>query len=268
MTETTAVGIERDGNIAIVELQRPPHNYVDATIMGQVADAVEELAKDNDIHAVVLASAGKSFCAGVNFTAPGEMIGSIDGTADGAGSFAIGARGFYDEALRVYGAPLPLIAALQGAAIGGGAGLALACDLRVSCPEAAISTNFVKLGIHQGFGLSVTLPELVGPSRAADMLLTGRRVKGEEGLAIGLVDRCVPRDEVRASACELAHEIAANAPLATAAVRATLREGLVDRVRTALAHELEEQARLATTADAAEGIAAVFGKRDPNFTGR
>ena len=136
-------------------------------------------------------------------------------------------------------------------------------DLRVTCPEARFAANFVKLGIHPGFGSTVTLPELVGPARAADLFLTGRRVGGEEALRLGLADRCV----VRAGQLE-GGEVAGAAPLAVAAVRATLRRGLVERVRAALEHELEEQARLVATDDAREGMAAVFGRRDPIFRGR
>lgn len=271
------VGIERVGMVGIVELQKGPHNYVDAESMRAVADGIWSLVKDDACRAVVIAAEGKSFCAGVNFGSPAgfDLSGSaenVDGDAaaevDAGEVFRGGARMFYDEALRIYEAPIPIIGAVHGAAVGGGAGLALACDLRVICPEAFITTNFVKLGIHQGFGLSVTLPELLGPSRALDMFLTGRRVYGEEALAMGLADRCVPRDEVRTAAVALATEIAANAPLAVAAVRATLKRGLADRVREILKHELDQQAQLTTTSDAAEGIAAVFGRRDPTFTGR
>lgn len=271
----TMVGIEREGMVGVVELQKGPHNYVDAESMRAVADGIWSLVKDDTCRAVVIAAEGKSFCAGVNFGSPtgfdisgGTNNADANGEVDPGEAFRGGARMFYDEALRIYEAPIPVIGAVHGAAVGGGAGLALACDLRVICPEAFITTNFVKLGIHQGFGLSVTLPELVGPSRALDMFLTGRRVYGEEALTIGLADRCVPRDEVRTAAVALATEIAANAPLAVAAVRATLKRGLADRVREVLKHELEQQAQLTTTSDAAEGIAAVFGRRDPTFTGR
>lgn len=269
MSESAAqVTTEHEGMVGIVTVHRPPQNYVNATVLGAVVDALEALAADGSCRAVVLASEGKAFCAGVDLTAGDDLGGASRASTDGAGAFRGGARGFYDQALRLFAQPLPLVAAIQGATIGGGAGVALACDLRVMCPEAYFTTNFAKLGIHQGFGISVTLPELIGPGAAMDLLLTGRRVGGEEALALGIANRCVPRDEVRAGAVQLAAEIAANAPLAVEAIRTTLRAGLADRVATVLHHELDEQARLTVTADAAEGIDAAFSRRPPTFTGR
>jgi enoyl-CoA hydratase/carnithine racemase len=174
----------------------------------------------------------------------------------------------YEGAARLCAVATPVIAAIHGPAVGGGLGLALTASMRVTCEEARFSANFAKLGIHQGFGLSVTLPELVGPSRAALVLLTGRRFNGEEATQLGLADRCVPADRVRASAVELAAEIAANAPLAVQAMNRTLRAGLADRVRAATAHEAAEQARLGATDDAREGVLAVSERRPGNFTGR
>jgi enoyl-CoA hydratase/carnithine racemase len=124
---------------------------------------------------------------------------------------------------------------------------------------------FVKLGIHQGFGLSVTLPRLIGQQAAALMLLTGRRVSGEEAHAMGLVDVLTDQQNLRAEAQRLAAEIAENAPLAVASVRATLRQGLAEEVAKATEHELSEQQWLRATEDAQEGIRAVAERRVGNF---
>jgi len=264
-TKRDAVSVERKGHVAVVEMQRPPHNYVDPVVLGQVADTLEELAADDTCRAVVLAAGGRSFCAGANFSA---AAGSSSDEAAAAGGFSGGARSFYDEAIRVFEAEIPLVAAVHGGAIGGGMGFALAADLRVTCPEAYFWANFVRLGIHQGFAMSVTVPALVGESMAADLLLTGRRVYGEEALTMGLANRCVPREEVREASILLAEEIAAAAPLAVSAVRRTLRDGLGERVRAALDHELTEQAKLMGTQDAGEGIRASFEKRAPEFLGK
>ena len=130
------------------------------------------------------------------------------------------------------------------------------------------AANFVKLGIHQGFGLSVTLPRLVGEQRAAELLLTGRRIGGEEARAIGLVDRLVPEAELREAAFAFAGEIAVNAPLAIVSIRATLRRGLYEQASEAMIRERTEQARLRRTDDAEEGLRAVADRRDGRFTGR
>ena len=146
-------------------------------------------------------------------------------------------------------------------------GLALTADFRVAAPEARFSANFARLGFHQGFGLSVTLPRLVGPQAAADLLYTGRRVPGEEAAQLGLADRLVPRDEVRSEALTMASEIAMSAPLAVRSIRATLRGDLADQVEAATAHEHREQDRLQHTADFAEGTRAMAERRTPEFRG-
>ena len=170
--------------------------------------------------------------------------------------------------MRLFSAKTPVVAAVQGAAVGGGLGLALTADFRVGAPEARFAANFVKLGIHPGFGLTVTLPNLIGQQTANLMFLTGRRIKGEEALALGLIDQLVPLDEVRSAANAMAAEIAENAPLAIGSVRATVRQGLAERIAAATDHELAEQQWLRATEDAAEGIRAVAERRPGNFHGR
>jgi enoyl-CoA hydratase/carnithine racemase len=159
----------------------------------------------------------------------------------------------------------PIVAAVQGGAIGGGLGLALTADFRIVDETSRLAANFVKLGMHPGFGLTVTLPRLVGEQRAAELFLTGRRVAGEEAVKIGLADRFTDATSLRADALSFAREIAGNAPLAVQATRATLRLGLRDAVAARLEHESGEQQRLAATADFREGVRAVAERRDGNW---
>lgn len=253
------IGIERDGRVLIVELQRPPHNHFSVAMIEAIASALEEGARDIGIGAAVLVAQGRSFCAGADFSGDGD-----EGLLGGSST----TERLYAAAARLCEVEVPWIAAVHGPAVGGGLGLALTANLRVTCPEARFAANFVRLGIHQGFGLSVTLPELVGPSRAALVLLTGRRFHGDQATALGMADLCVPVDQVRARAMALAGEIAAGAPLAIRAINGTLRAGLGDRVRQATRLEAAEQARLGATADAAEGIASVLDRRPGQFVGR
>lgn len=243
-----------DAGVAMVELRRPPDNFFDVELIARLADTFDELAAGGRCRAVVLASQGKNFCAGARLV-PGGHKGS-------------GASRLYDEALRLFRQPLPVVAAVQGAAIGGGLGLALAADFRIASPQSRFSANFARLGFHHGFGLSVTLPRLAGQQTAALLLLTGRRVDGETARRLGLCDDLVPAEELRPAAVDLAREIAGAAPLAVASIRATLRTGLADEVEAAVRREQAEQARLIGTDDWREGVAAARERRTPRFTGR
>ena len=157
---------------------------------------------------------------------------------------------------------------MHGAAVGGGLGLAMVADFRVACPEARFAANFTRLGFHPGFGLTVTLPLVVGATKAAMMFYTSRRVTGEEAFAMGLADVLVPQDQVRVAALKLAAEIAENSPLGLISTRTTMRDDLADRVRAATEHELKEQTALRKTDDFKEGVKATAERRVPNFTGR
>ncbi len=261
MSETATVEVG-DGHVAVIELRRPPHNFLTPTLVETIADALEAFDRDTTVRAVVLAAEGRSFCAGADLGGEGPATD----TDVRPTSTSVTAR-LYEGAARLCAVATPVVAAIHGPAVGGGLGLALTASMRVTCPEARFSANFAKLGIHHGFGLSVTLPELVGPSRASLVLLTGRRFNGEEATRLGLADLCVPAEQIRARAIGLASEIAENAPLAVRAMNRTLRAGLADRVRAATTHEAAEQARLGATADAREGLTAVSERRPGTFTG-
>jgi 2-(1,2-epoxy-1,2-dihydrophenyl)acetyl-CoA isomerase len=248
--------IEVTDFVAVVEVNRPPANHFDLPTMTALADALDELDADPACRVVVLASVGKHFCAGLDFAA----------LSDGEDA-TLAAQAFYAQATRLFEAQTPIVAAVQGSAVGGGLGLACAADFRVADVNSRFVANFAKLGIHHGFALSVSLPAIVGQQAASDMLLTGRRITGERALQIGLADRLSEPGEQRAMALVLANEIAASAPLAVRSIRQTMRAGLADRVRAALVRELAEQRALLQTGDAGEGIAASLARRAPVFTG-
>ncbi|HTE43326.1 MAG TPA: enoyl-CoA hydratase/isomerase family protein [Steroidobacteraceae bacterium] len=256
----TTVGVSLDHHVAIVELRRPPHNFFDAQMIGDIAAAYEALDAIDECRAIVLAAQGKSFCAGANF-------GGNDASAE-IGKRDESVAALYREAVRLFRTGKPIVAAIHGPAIGGGLGVALSADFRVTCAEATFSANFTRLGFHPGFGLTVTLPELIGRNPAALLFYTGRRVKGDEAVRLGLADSLVPQDRVRDAAVELAREIAAAAPLAVIATRATFRLGLADRVAAATDRELIAQSRLRITEDFQEGTRASSERREPQFKGR
>ena len=246
------VTVEQHGDhVAVVCMHRPPNNYFDTALIAEVAETYETLDRSGWCRAIVLASEGRHFCAGLDFAAnAGQDIAEL-----------------YRAALRLFAAPLPVVAAVQGAAIGGGCGLALSADFRVAIPESRFSANFSRLGFHHGFALTVTLPATVGRQAAADLLLTGRRVGGRAALALGLCDRLADDGDVVGAALAYADELAAAGPLAVRSIRATLRRGLVEEARLSMEHECTEQLRLRDSADFAEGVRAAAERREPRFSG-
>jgi 2-(1,2-epoxy-1,2-dihydrophenyl)acetyl-CoA isomerase len=242
-----------DDLVALVELHRPPNNFFDLELVRSLAEAYEAVDGRAECRAIVLCSEGRHFCAGVDFMRPSPRAA---GTA------------LYIEAERLFRTQTPVVAAVQGAAIGGGLGLACSADFRIACPEARFSANFARLGFHHGFALSTTLPAIVGQQHALDLLYTGRRVDGHEAARMGLCDRLVDAGDVRTVAHAFAAEIAGSAPLAVRSIRATMRAELADRARAAMAREAEEQDRLRRTSDWAEGVRAAAERRTPRFEGR
>lgn len=251
-----AVSIGND-YVATVTICRAPDNYFDLALIASIADAYEALDADPRCRAIVLAAEGKNFCAGAALARRGDEPAAQPG-----------GRHLYDEAVRLFAARTPVVAAVRGAAVGGGLGLALSADLRVGTPETRMTANFARLGFHHGFGLTVTLPLVVGHQRAIEMLYTGARLGGDDALRIGLLDRLVATGELDAAAHSLALEIARSAPLAVDSIRETMRGDLATRIRAATDREKAEQDRLTQTADFAEGVRAMGERRLPNFEAR
>jgi len=257
------IGIEKTGHVALVEIRRPPNNFFDIPLIKEIAGAFEAFDEDTNIRAIVLAAQGKAFCAGANF---GDGA-TLDKEGRRPGEPMPGVQSLYIEGNRLFRTKKPIIGAIHGAAVGGGLGLAMVADFRVTCPEARFSANFTRLGFHPGFGLTVTLPAVIGETKAALMFYTSRRLPGDEAYAWGLADVLVPQDQVREASLKLAAEIAENSPLGLIATRMTMRGTLADRVLKATEHELQEQTRLRKTDDFKEGVKAVSERRVPNFTG-
>ena len=255
---TTDITVDIRELVATVEIHRPPNNFFDFELIRALADAYEAIDGNPSARAIVLCSEGKAFCAGANFAERKDW--GQDRLENQAGSL-------YLEAVRLYRARTPVVAAVQGAAVGGGLGLAMSADFRIAAPEARFCANFVRLGLHPGFGLTHTLARAIGHAGAELMMLTGRRVKGEEALAMGLVQEVTPLAGLRERAFALAHEIALGAPLAIDSIRRSQRGDLADRVAAATSEELAIQTRLKQTADFSEGVKAMAERRAGNFRG-
>ncbi len=250
------IHVTSTAHVSIVEVRNAPHNFLDKALLSDLADALDALDASTTCRAIVLATEGKSFSAGADFSAIPK-----DGVANES-------KMIYAQAMRIFRFTKPIVAAIQGPAIGAGAGLALSADFRIGCPEARFSMSFNRLGFHPGFGLSYTLPRLVGQQKAALLFYTGRRIKADLAYEWGLLDEIVPQEDVRETALRLAQEIAASAPAAVQTTRATLRGNLADQVVAANQHELALQSRQFNTVDFKEGVAAMSERRLPMFTGR
>lgn len=263
MTEP-AVLYEVDDGIATLTLNRPDNrNSMTPDLLAGLAEAVADTRGDRDVRCLIVTGKGKSFCAGADFKSrlPADDDGAF--TAPHERAFAT-----YEPFLSLLEVEVPVIAAMQGHAIGGGLGLALVCDLRVADRESRYGANFVRLGLHPGMATTYLLPRLMGVPRAVEFLLTGRIVSGEEAAAAGLVHYAEEAAQVVLRARELAREIASAAPLAVRWTKRSIYEGLGWDPRNAARREAHVQSRTFETEDSREGIAALLAKRPPKFQGR
>ncbi len=251
------VSAKVDGHVAILEVDRPPNNFVSVEMMENLADALNDVDADKELRASALFTAGKAYCAGADLASPTGV----------GGQGMQGINPLYVQAVRLFSVKKPIVTGVQGAAVGAGLGLALIADFRVAAPEARFVSNFVKLGFHPGFGITYTLPKVVGWQKAQLMCLTGRRITGEQAYDWGLADELAPLDDLRAKTIELAQEIASNAPLAIQSTRLTFRQELAAAVKTQTDHEMHEQTWLRATKDFAEGVRSVNERRPGNFIG-
>ena len=257
MTAYKDLNVETQSEEQIVRIGCRPRRLLYNDMIRQLASAFEAGDRDSNIRASVLASEGKAFCAGADFANRADT-----------GTVAEGGKHLYKEATRLFKIEKPIVAAVHGAAIGGGLGLAVMADFRITCAEARFSANFARLGMHPGFGLTHTLPRIVGQQQAALLFYTGRRISGEEAYRIGLADMLVPEAEVLSAAKALAAEIAQSAPLAILSIRETLRRGLAEGVERATERELVEQDWQRRTDDFKEGVKATAERRLPDFRGK
>lgn len=240
------------GHVAVMTICRPPHNYFDIGVLKAIGDALEAVDTDPDMRVGVLAAEGKSFCAGADFSGSGDIAPSA----------------IYGQTERIFARKKPLVAAVQGPAVGGGFGLAVAADFRIASPRTRFHANFARLGLHPGFAITFSLPRLVGAQRARELLLSARRVGADQALAIGLADTLGGQETIVDDAVAFAETIAINAPLSLLSIRAALSDGDAAAARRATQAELEAQNQLFGTADFAEGVKATAERREPVFTGK
>ena len=251
-----AVRAERDGALAIITIDHPPANAISRAVINGITQALAEAESDAACRAVILTGAGpKFFAAGADIT----EFGSSGGESIATGQ---------ELTLAMERSRLPIVAAVNGIAFGGGCELTLACDVRIASSSARFGQPEIRLGIIPGWGGTQRLPRLVGRTAAMELLLTGDPIDAARALDLGLVARVVEPDALMEAAREVAGRYAAQAPLALAATKRAVAEGLDRPLAEGLEAERREFVGLFTTTDAAEGITAFLEKRPPQWTGR
>ena len=249
------IRVVREGSVAVATIDHPPANAIGGSVVAGLLEALEDAESDLSCRALVLTGNGpKFFSAGADIT-------EFGGGADRLG-------GALDLTLKFERSRLPIIAAVNGIAFGGGCELSLACDVRVCSSNARFGQPEIKLGIIPGWGGTQRLPRLIGRSAAMELLLTGDPIDAERALRVGLVSEVVEPDALPAAAQRWAERLAKQAPLAIAATKRAVNEGSALPIADALGVEQREFISLFSTEDASEGISAFLQKRAPEFKGQ
>ena len=249
--------VEKDGLVAILTIDRPDAlNALNGETMREVNAAMRELGGDDGAAAVVVTGAGKAFVAGADIAELSKMSGmeAREASRLGQETFSL-----------IENLPKPVIAAVNGFALGGGLELAMACDLRIASTKAKFGQPEVKLGMTPGFAGTQRLPRLVGVGRAKERLLIGEPIDAETAREYGLVNRVVEPDQLLDAAKETARTIAARGPAAVALVKACVSKGAGCDVETGGSHESEAFGLCFALGEAQEGVKAFFEKRDPGW---
>lgn len=250
------------GPVSRIVLDRPDkHNAMTAEMGRLVSEAVATLNASREPRVVLVQGEGRAFCAGGDFSLIEEN--SRKSPEENRRDMIV----FYSSFLAVARLSVPSIAVLHGATVGAGLCLALACDLRLAATEAKLGANFVRVGLHPGMGCTALLPRLVGPARAAELILSGKLITGDEAERIGLVNAAVPRAELSGRVDEIVKQITSAAPIAVAQAKETLVAPLLSALDAALEREAACQALDFTTLDLKEAIAAFRESRAPRFSG-
>ena len=252
------VKFEKQGNVAVLTIDRPEAlNALNSQVLCDLDAAISQVEADDEVRVVVLTGAGRSFVAGADI---GEMVNfsAIDGKKFGVHGGSI--------FLRLENLSKPVIAAINGFALGGGCELAMACDIRIASEKAKFGQPEVGLGITPGFGGTQRLPRIVGISKAMELILTAKVIKADEAKAIGLVSEVYPAEELMDKAMELANAICANAQIAVQESKRCIRMGMQTDIATGSAFEAEAFGVTCGTQDKNEGMGAFLAKRaEKNF---
>ena len=262
MAADEPVLVDRAGGVVTVTLNRPDiRNAMNVELTERFTDVITSLRTDPDVRVVVVTGAGKAFCSGgdLSWINPGPEASVPDMRAK--------MRSFYPRFLSVRTLDVPVIAAINGAAVGAGLCLAMACDIRIAATDAHLSVPFTKLGMHPGMAATYLLTRLVGTARAAELLFTSNPLDGARGAEIGLINHAVAREEVLPTATAMAETIAANAPIPMGMTKRAIYLAERADMETMVEYEGLAQPITLGTRDLLEGLTAFKEKRRPEFDG-
>lgn len=252
--------LEKEENIAILYLNRPQAmNALNAELLKELISALNEIAEDDMVRAIIITGTGKAFAAGADIKYM-QSLNAVDGRTLGQ----LGQEAF----MAIEKLEKPVIAAVNGFALGGGCEIAMASDIRIASEKAKFGQPEVGLGITPGFGGTQRLPRLVGEGIAKEMILTGDMINAEEAYHIGLVNHVYPADELMDEAKKLAKKIASNAPIAVKLSKVAISKGMQTDINTAMAIEADLFGMCFSTEDQKIGMTAFLNKEKPQFIGR
>ncbi|MFS0645216.1 enoyl-CoA hydratase [Siminovitchia sp. 179-K 8D1 HS] len=253
------VTVAKEGNAAFLKMERPPANALSRQMMQELAGVFEELEHDSQTRAVLLYGEGRFFSAGADIK---EFT-----TVESGASFAELARNGQEVLEKIENFPKPVIAAIHGAALGGGLELAMACHIRLVSENAKLGLPELNLGLIPGFAGTQRLPRYVGTAKAAEMLFTSEPISGIEAVKWGLANHAYPEVQLLEKAKRMVHSIAQKSPLSLRAAIELLHHGKSGQYEEGLKLEARRFGELFDSKDGQEGISAFIGKREPKFTG-
>ena len=269
MTETSEVLYEVDGGVATITLNRPERmNTISRAMLGQLTERLVQADEDPAVRVVILTGTGRAFCAGLDLAEATRTPKAGEEGISNSATLATNLDLRNTPPTVLFNMGKPTICALNGSAAGYGMDTALGCDIRLMAKGAKMAAAFTKRGIVPESGGTWFLPRLIGWSKAAELIFTGRTLSAEECVDWGLASRVVPAEELPAAARALAEEIAANAPLAVQASKRMMRMGLAETFNDHVHHVFLQLLPLLRSEDAKEGMRAFMEKRDANFQGR
>lgn len=231
--------LEKQNAVGILRFNRPETlNAFDGVMVQEIPVALRELLNDDEVRVIILTGNGKGFCAGADV----KYLEALVRTQDVERGKVLVSTGS-EVVEMIHGADKPVIAAINGATVGGGAGIALACDMRVMAQSAGLSFAFIRIGLHPDLGCTYFLPRLVGPAKAAELFMTGRMLTAEEALKLGLVNHVVVDAELLPKVLTLAEELAKQSPLALRMIKRGLQQTYEQPLDAMLKYEIYAQAQ-------------------------